>query len=30
MLGVFAAVFILTAIGKERRGISFAEESQAA
>jgi SHS family lactate transporter-like MFS transporter len=26
MLGVFAAVFILTAIGKERRGISFTEE----
>jgi SHS family lactate transporter-like MFS transporter len=30
MLGVFAAVFVLTAIGKERRGISFTEESQAA
>ena len=25
MLGVFAAVFILTAIGKERRGVEFAE-----
>src|SRR5581483_1720518 len=25
MLGVFAAVFILTAIGKERRGIAFTE-----
>lgn len=30
MLGVFAAVFILTAIGRERRGISFTEEAQQA
>jgi SHS family lactate transporter-like MFS transporter len=29
MLGVFAAVFILTAIGKERRGISFTEPAAA-
>jgi len=30
MFGVFVAVFILTAIGKERRGISFAEDANAA
>ena len=30
MLGVFAAVFILTAIGRERRGISFTETERAA
>ncbi len=30
MLGVFAAVFILTAIGRERRGISFTEEKREA
>ena len=28
--GAFAAVFILTAIGRERRGISFTEESRVA
>jgi SHS family lactate transporter-like MFS transporter len=27
MLGVFAAVFILTAIGRERRGVSFTDPS---
>ncbi len=27
MLGVFAAVFILTAIGRERRAVSFTEPS---
>jgi MFS transporter, SHS family, lactate transporter len=29
MIGVFAAVFILTAIGRERRGISFVETAAA-
>ena len=30
MIGVFVAVFVLTAIGPERRGVAFTEEAKAA